>query len=67
MHQEHQAGVAQLSGHRQTFGGSQSSLLEAFLEIDLRKNAIAAPTIGQHLRLHEGIKLVPGMHKALWR
>jgi len=82
MHQEHQAGVAQFAGHRQTHGGCKPGLLEATLHVDLAaaageggiterrdfaEDAIAAPAFRQRIWLHEGIKLVPGVGDALRR
>ena len=62
MHEEHQAGVAELAGNGQALGWGQASILEALLQIDLaaaagegwitkgsdlREDAIAAPAWGK--------------------
>ncbi len=82
MHQEHQAGIAQLPRHRQSLSRSKASLLKALLQIDLTATArqsritegcdlaedrVAAPPIGQRICLNEGIELVPGVGDALRR
>jgi hypothetical protein len=35
MHEEHQAGVAELTGNRQPLGGGQACILEKLFQIDL--------------------------------
>ena len=62
VHEEHQAGIAELAGNGQALGGGEACVLEALFKIDLaaaagegwitsfcdlRKDAIAAPAWGK--------------------